>query len=307
MEDSIELRELFNIIFKGKWIITIITVLCILLAALLSWFVLPEKYESRAVVQVESGVQDTGVLENFVATEFSTQVFTERVQNEDKINEAFINENLQNEFNIKNLDIKSNDQSKIVTIKYKSNSPENAQKELETILITTKNEMNHSVQNTLENLESTYIKNANALSVEIETIINDYNTIIRNNGLPEVLILQTILDSEMVINISDEQTKTLSSVSGSIQNKLLQLQAQIQTKSEEYQNVLSKYESVKTGLENFKPDPFIRVIAEPNLPKEKSSPNYVLNLVIGFILGIMIGLGTVFIRHYFKHYLPSKK
>lgn len=300
MEETIELRKLIEIILKGKWLISIITIICVLFVAILSWFVLPEKYESKAIVQVTSGSQDAGIVESFVATEFTPQVYTERIKNETRINEAFQKENINNEYDKNNLAIQTDNNANLVSITYTSNSAENAQKELQIILESTKNRMNESVQSTLKNLEYTYSKDAETLSSEIESIINEYNTIVRGQRLPEVLILQTILNSEMVINLTHEQTLALANVSGTVQNELLQLQAQIQTKSAEYRNVLAKYQSVKTGLENFKVDPFIRVIVEPSLPEGTSSPNTPLNLAIGFVFGMMLGLGTVFFRHYWR-------
>lgn len=95
--------------------------------------------------------------------------------------------------------------------------------------------MNESVQATLKELETTYKTESVSLSKEIENIIEQYNKIIKDNKLPEILILQTVLNSEIVLNISDDQTTTLSNVNGDLQNQLLQMQAQINTKSVEYQ------------------------------------------------------------------------
>lgn len=300
MRENTELREVIDIIIKGKWIISIITIICVIFSAILSWVILPEKYESKAIVQIASSVQDTGIMESFVATEFTPQIFSYRAKDEVIINEAFQKANIQKDYSQRKLDIKTDNNT--LTMAYTSDSPKNAQKELQIIIETTKVRMNESVHNTLKNLENTYNKDAESLSTEIESLINEYNSIVRSNHLPEVLILQTILNPEMVINITAEHTKALANVSGSIQNQLLQLQAQIQTKSEEYRNILADYQSVKTGLENFKPDPFIRIISEPTLPKGPSSPNHLLLLIIGFVSGIMIGLGVVFLQKILKEY-----
>lgn len=300
MRENTDLKEVIDIIIKGKWIISIITFICVIFSGILSWVIMPEKYESKAIVQVASSVQDTGIMESFVATEFTPQIFSYRAKDEMAINEAFQQENLHNGYSQRNLIIDT--ENNALTLTYTSISPENAQKELQIIIETTKNRMNESVQDTLKKLENTYNKDAESLSNEIESLINEYNSIVRNNNLPEVLILQTILNPEMVINISDEHTKALANISGSIQNQLLQLQAQIQTKSEEFRDILADYQSVKTGLENFKPDPFIRIISEPTLPKSPSSPNHLLLLVIGFVSGIMIGLGVIFLQKILKEY-----
>ncbi len=108
--------------------------------------------------------------------------------------------------------------------------------------------MNESVQATLKELETTYKTESVSLSKEIENIIEQYNKIIKDNKLPEILILQTVLNSEIVLNISDDQTTTLSNVNGDLQNQLLQMQAQINTKSVEYQKNLSQLSICKNRI-----------------------------------------------------------
>ncbi len=88
MEETIELRELIEIVWKGKAIIAICTVVCMLLAGIVSWFVLEEKYESKAVVQVASGIQDTGIISNYIAAEFTPSIYAQRIQNKPIMKQA---------------------------------------------------------------------------------------------------------------------------------------------------------------------------------------------------------------------------
>ena len=219
MEETIELRELIEIILKGKWIIAIVTIICMLVAGVASWFVLVEKYESTAVVQVQvaSNVQDTRrIMSSYVAAEFTPLVYTQRLKNESIINQAFQSENIENKFSGSNLNVTNEVNTNLVSMTYTSGSAENAQKELQTILSVTKSLMNTSIQDTLQDLESTYNSESTSLSKEIETIINEYNSIIRQNKLPEILILQTILNSEIILTITEDQTKAFANVSGEI-------------------------------------------------------------------------------------------
>ena len=303
MEETIELRKLLEIVWKGKAFIAIATIVCMLLAGIVSWYVLEEKYESKAIVQVASAVQDTGIMSNYVATEFTPAIYAQRIKNKPIMQQALKDEGVEAKYNEKNLvaTVNADPTKNLVELKFTSSSPKKAQQQLQILMEATKQKMNESVQNTLQNLESTYKMEAEALTKEIEVIIEQYNKIIRDNNLPKLLILQTILNTEMVINISEEQAASLSSVNGNLQNKLLQLQSQVQTKSEEYRKTLANYQSVKTGLDSFKPDPFIRVIAEPTLPEDASSPNKLLNLVIGLVIGVMLGLCAVFFRHYWRN------
>lgn len=303
MEETIELRALIDIVWRGKAMIAVVTIVCMILAGIVSWFVIDEKYESKAVVQVASGVQDTGVMGTYIASEFTASMYAQRIQNKTSMKQALLDAGIKVEkYDGKNLTATVDTAStmNLVELSYKAKSAKDAQQQLQILMDTTKQEMNASVKATLQGLENTYMSDSTSLSNEIETIIEQYNKTIRANNLPEVLILQTVLNSEIVLTISDEQTTALSNINGNIQNQLLQMQAQIQTKSEEYRKILANYQSVKTGLDSFKPDPFIRVIAESTFEEEASSPNKALILAIGLVIGAMLGVGVVLFRQYWK-------
>lgn len=299
MEETIELRQIIEILLKGKWIISIFTIVAMLFMGIVSWFVLDEKYESKAVIQLSSGVQDTGIMSNYVATEFTPTIYMQRIQNEVLMKQAFQEANFT-DFHKGNLIVSNQANTDLVELTYKNASPEATQQHLQLLMEQTKSIMNTSVKETLNQLEQTYLNESNALSTEIEQLMNKYNNIVTSNKLPEILILQTIASSQFVLNLTTEQTNALANISGAIQNELLQLKAQMDTKSAEYQAVLTKHQSVKTGLDSFKPDPFIRVIIEPTLAERPASPNKLMNIAIGLVLGIMLGIGFVFFRQYWK-------
>lgn len=307
MEETIELREIIEVLLKGKWIIAIFTIVAMLFAGVVSWFVLEETYESKAIVQLSSGVKDTNtdIMSNYVAAEFTPTTFMQRVQNEVFIKQAFEKEGYT-DFNKANLSASNQVNTNLVELTYKNASPEEAQKHLLFLIEQTKSSMNASVKETLNELVQTYLNESNDLSAEIEQLMNEYNNIITSNKLPEVLILQTIASSEVILNLTGEQTNSLANINGSLQNELLQLKAQIDVKSEEYQAVLAKYQSIKTGLNSFKPDPFIRVISEPTLAGGPASPNKPRNLSIGLVLGLMLGVGYVFFREYWRNSVVAK-
>jgi chain length determinant protein (polysaccharide antigen chain regulator) len=300
MEETIELRHLIKIILNGKWLIAIFTIVALLIAGIVSWFVIEEKYESKAVIQISSGLPDTGIISNYISAEFTPTIYTQRMQNVEQ-NKKYFKEKGLKDFNKDNLTMLNQPNSDLVELSYQGASPEEAKQYLLVLMEKTKGEMSLSIKKTLNMLEQTYLRETTNLSNEIEQLITKYNNIIVSNRLPEVLILQTISSSQFVLSLTSDQTNALATVTGSLQNELLQLKAQLDTKSEEYSNVLSTYQSVKTELDSFESDPFIRVIVEPTLAEDIASPNKVLNLVIGLILGLMIGVSWVFFRAYWKN------
>lgn len=305
MEETIELRVLIETIWKGKWIIACITAVLVLLTAVISWFILPEKFESKATIQVANEVQDTGVMSSYIAAEFTPIIFMQRIKNPIQMNEEFSKSGINEEFVKENLKVSNPANTNLVELSYTAKSPKSAQEQLALLIQKTKDRMNKSVKNTLNELEKTYTSESEHLSAEIETLISQYNEKVISNGLPEILIMQTLTSSQIITPITDAQMSALSKVDGMLHNELLQMQTQIDSKSAEYRSVLDKYQSVKTGLDSFRPDPFLRQIVEPNLP-ERSSSNKVLNVVIALIIGLMIGIGIVFFREYWKNSTPAK-
>ncbi|WP_274309143.1 Wzz/FepE/Etk N-terminal domain-containing protein [Solibacillus daqui] len=299
MEETIELREIINIILRGKWLISLIVIIALLLAGIVSWFVIPEKYESKAVVQVIADAQDTGIINSYVNAEFTPVIYTQRIQNE-AIMDVLFKQNGFGQFTPKNLVVSSDVQTNLINLNYRATNAEEAQKQLQLLTEETKNQMNESVQTTLLNLEKTHLAESENLAKEVEVLMEKYNQLIISNNLPEVLILQTISTEQYVLNLNENQTAALASINGAMQNELSRLKSEIDIKSEQYRQVLANYQSVKTGLDSFKPDPFIRVIVEPTLPKEPSAPNKAINLLVALVFGVIIGLGVVFFREYWR-------
>src|SRR5665647_379545 len=58
-EEEISLKELVTILWDGKKLIAAITLICVLFAMVLSFFVIPEKYESSSLLQVMFKPEET--------------------------------------------------------------------------------------------------------------------------------------------------------------------------------------------------------------------------------------------------------
>lgn len=306
MEEIIELRQLIETVWKGKWLIAGLTAVIVLITSILSWFIIPEKFESKATVQIANEIQDTGVMSNYIAAEFTPIVFLQRLQNPSQMNEELLKMGINEEVVKDKLKATNPSNTNLVELSYTAESPKAAQEQLTLLIQETKDRMDQSVKNTLNELEKTYTSESEHLSAEIETLISQYNKKVISNGLPEVLILQSLTASQIITPITDTQMSALSKVDGMLHNELLQIQTQIDSKSAEYRNVLDKYQSVKTGLESFRSDPFIRQIVEPSLPVLPTAPKKLLNIAIALIIGLMISIGIVFFREYWRNTTPAK-
>src|SRR5690606_1755968 len=108
-------------------------------------------------VQLSSGVQDTGIMSNYVATEFTPQIYMKRIQNESFMKQVFIDNKFKGEFELKRLKIENPANTDLVELYYTGDTAKEAQEGLTLIMNETKNQMNESVKETLNQLEQTYL------------------------------------------------------------------------------------------------------------------------------------------------------
>ncbi|MFB5086103.1 Wzz/FepE/Etk N-terminal domain-containing protein [Psychrobacillus sp. PGGUH221] len=305
-EETISLRELVEIVWNGKKIIILSMVVSILIATVLSFIVLDKKYVSEATVQVTANTNAEGIVKQYIDSEFTSQVFAERMKNQAFIDQIF-NESGKKVVSNKNLAVNVDVQTNMISLSYTSGSSDGAQKILSTLIDEQKKYMSETLTNEFTLLADSYTKESERLSNEIRDLIKLYNETIKTNNLPEILILQSMIPNELIIDLSTEQQATLVNIDGALQNELMQLQAKISSKSEEYRKVLDQYQSVLTNIESFRPDPLIKTVIAPTLPETPSSPNTLLNSTISIVLGAIIGLGIVFFRKYWTETNPVEK
>ncbi|WP_313893788.1 Wzz/FepE/Etk N-terminal domain-containing protein [Psychrobacillus sp.] len=305
-EETIDLRELIEIVWKGKIIVVISIIVAILVALLISIFVLEEKYESNAVVQITSNTAAEGLVKQYIDSEFTSQIFAERIKNQAFIDQIF---NVDGKHNVsnKNLGINIDPTTNMISFTYTSSDAKKSKEVLATLIEKQKIAMSESLQKEFTLLADSYTKESQKLSNEIRDLIKLYNSTVQTNNLPEILILQSMISKELIVNLTEEQQTSLVNVDGEIQNELMQLQARIESKSVEYRKVLDQYQTVLTNIESFRPDPLIKTIIEPTVAMGASSPNTLLNIAIGVVMGAMIGVGIVFIRKYWKETSPENK
>ncbi|QMV41725.1 Wzz/FepE/Etk N-terminal domain-containing protein [Cohnella cholangitidis] len=79
MDQEISLREIIEIILKGKWIVISVTLVAILLSGIFSFFVLPPTYESNSLVRIATANEEG-------AEQLDISTFIESVKSDTAIN-----------------------------------------------------------------------------------------------------------------------------------------------------------------------------------------------------------------------------
>lgn len=305
-EETIDLRELIEIIWKGKVVIILSIIIAIIISIVLSLFVIDKKFESKATVQITSNTPAEGIVKQYIDSEFTSQIFAERIKSQTFIDQIF-KETTGQKVSNQNLNVSIDAATTMISLTYISGDAKKSSDVLTTLINEQKIAMANSIQNEFILLADSYTEESKKLSKEIRDLVNLYNTTVHNNNLPEILILQSMVSNKLIFDLSKEQQASLVNVDGEIQNELMQLQARIESKSVEYRKVLDQYQTVLTNIESFRPDPLIKTIIEPTVAGEPSSPNTLLNIAISIVIGAMIGLGIVFMRKYWVETSPKNK
>jgi len=140
MEEKITLRELIEIILRGKWIIAALTITAMLVAAVLSFFIIPPTYEARTTIMVSPMMQNGGQLRQDSAydtllsylsqyPQMSLETYRVQVTNPHILNQVIDELNLdRNEYGINSLrnmiDVEAIKDTNLIRISVKSKDPE---------------------------------------------------------------------------------------------------------------------------------------------------------------------------------------
>lgn len=307
MEETIELREIINILLRGKWIIAIITVAALLIGFVFSWFVVEEKYQSTAQVQIENGGQALTELQavltelqatkgTFYATiksELSNNLLQKRLNNP----ATYTNEEVANGLGNVSITLDTADPSyTLLNYTYTANSAQQAFEQLEQTLVEAKKELGALVLESLEQEIADYSDEKDLIAKEYGTLLDEYSQLIQQNNLPQYLLFETISSSSVLEDMPD-----LSNLNAEVLTQVTYLKNELDVKQRQHHEITLAYEQLVTGAEGFEFDRYFKVVEEPKLNEAPISPNKMLNLAIALVLGIMLSVGIVFFREYWRN------
>lgn len=303
MEETIELREIIEILLKGKWIIALVTIVALVVGFVFSWFVVEEKYQSTAQVQIENGAQALTKLQEtkgtFYATikrELANNLLQKRLNNP----ATYTNEEIANGLGNLSIALDTTDPSyTLLNATYTANNAQQAFEQLEQTLVEVKKELEALVLESLEQEIAYYSDEKDLISKEYAILMDDYNQLIQQNNLPQYLLLETISSSGVLKDMPD-----LSNLNAEVLAQVTYLKNELNVKQKQYNEITLTYEQLVTGAQSFKLSKYFTIVEQPKLNEAPVSPNKTLNLAIAFVLGIMLSVGIVFFREYWRN---SKK
>ncbi|MDI6603801.1 MAG: Wzz/FepE/Etk N-terminal domain-containing protein [Thermoanaerobacteraceae bacterium] len=304
MEEEISLRELIEVVWKGRKIIAIITICSILIALVLSFYIIKPTYEASTTISVSDVTPQTGffgsnttlivpgqngnnqpILQSDTADkdlsyllssilkyqDMTVDTFKEEVMNPQvlltTIKELKLNPSKYKLDNLKKeIDVKAVDKTNLIIITVKENDPKLAAEISDSIAYNFRRYIIDRNNKQTDNLMSTLDKLIKLQSTKIENATN------------------VLLATDPNDKVKYEQNQT----------KLNLLKNTRDIMMEKY-NMLELIKTSDLGEQG------ILITSKAIVPDKPVAPKKTLNIVIAFILGLMISIFIVFFMEYWEN------
>ncbi|WP_026486521.1 YveK family protein [Caldanaerobius polysaccharolyticus] len=309
MEEEISLREIIEVVWRGRKIIALITIISTLFSAFLSFFVIKPTYEASTKIVVTDVTPSTGffgsdttviipgnnssgdniysdVTDKDISSllssllkypDMTVDTFKEEVTNPVVLQDAISQLKLNDRYTIDDLKSRVNvtviDKTNLIDITVKDNNPRLAME----------------IADTIAEKFRDYIINRN--NKQTDKLMVTLGQLIK---LQNEKIDKATQDLNEALNTND---KTLISEK---QTKLNLLKKSRDIMMEKY-NMLELIKASKLGEQS------ILITNKALLPEQPVSPKKLLNISIAFILGIMVSVFVVFFMEYWKNSSDSVK
>ncbi|AFK86484.1 MULTISPECIES: YveK family protein [Thermoanaerobacterium] len=303
MEEEISLRELLEIIWKWRRTIAIITIASVLIAGLLSFFVIKPTYEATTTISVSDITPQTG----FFGSN-TTVVLPNQNSNDGSM--------IQSDTADKDLSylLSSILKYQDMTVNTYKEEVTNPQVLLDTIKQLKLDPKRYTLDNFKNEIDVQTIDNTNLITITVkekdpklaakiaDAIAANFKSYIvsRNNRQTDKLIA-TI---ESLINLQNSKIETatnaLNSTNPANKAEYEQNQTKLNLLKSTRDIMMEKYNMLQLVKASNLGEQGIMVTSKAIVPDKPVSPKKSLNIAIAFILGLMVSVFVVFFAEYWK-------
>ncbi len=297
-DDEIDLREIFKTIFRWKYAIIGITIGCMLLAALISTFMIKPTYEARAVLSISSLNKSNNTIlkeDNDLRKirdnlDDSVQVSEMSIQGyQELITSSVVLEKVQKE-------LKLNYKLDKLRRQVKVEIPE-AGNLLEIKVTTSNSELSAKIANTLTQEFVDYVSTTNVNKMERFTRVIEARITIEETSLQKAANQLQLMPTSLNSN-NPEYIKT--------QMERRKLESEVAMRKNAIDLLSSKMVEIKILQSIYLAENTITPVSPATSPQAPTRPNIQLNIVIAAVLGLMISTLGVFMVEYMRNGTPSE-
>lgn len=265
VEEEIDLREIINLLLKRRYLIISVTVMAVLIAAIISYSVLPPVYRSVATFKIAMIDSEHLFDINDIENRMKSDNILKKVNDELKLNRNYAD--LSGFIKIENLNKSS---YFIVSAEYSS-----AERARDIVLST----MNQFIEMNKPHYRSQIMLLENEKkSVEMQMELEKKN-------MEEVEKLRFDILKSDDLSLTEKQIQI---------NLLLNYSIQIR---DSYNELVEKYYILENQIINSND---FEIIKYPSLPQSSIKPNKKLNMAISGVLGLFLGVFIAFFAEFWQ-------
>lgn len=330
MEQEISLREIIEVILKGKWIILIVTILAIVFSGINSFFIASPVYETNSIVSVQQNSSeeakikvDLNALSETLRSDSAMHRIAEMLDidpNKYTMNQIrnFINLEASNDAGIMKIKVKSDNPLLITNIAnilaFELGNRIEISEQSQTIV---------ELQDQLKNITDKIIVSKSELgeaqkqmvnTPEIQTVKQRFaeddilKELIRDSGSTDVLdVVELQLENESINPLYTLLQTRIAEVKiglTSLQTEEQNLNSRIKKSTDRIKQLDSNVSQEKLSSKTAERllNGYQAVFISPAIqPTEPVGPNKLLNIIIAGFLGCILSMLIVFLRHYLRN------
>lgn len=302
--DEISLREIIETVWKGKWIIILVTAIAVAISGIVSFFIMDPVYEARSTVMINITESDE---------QHSLQAYKEQVANHAIMSRTISNLNLHDQ-DITISKLRNKISAEIVkdTNLIRIIASDNDPTLVANITNSVTNEFvafmsNQSKEQLKKDLEFSIEKINEAIKLNEEDLKDVQNELANT---PEILVTNKSLSEDAYLHsVISDRDNTSNAEAGSIQLKNEQvnpLHISLQNKKSDLKLEISKLENRKEDNQQKINDnqlivkDSLLVVSQAIEPEIPVGPRKMLNVAIAGVVGGMISLFIVFLMEYWR-------
>lgn len=308
------LREVIDILLKGKWIIAVITVVAILVSGVISYTFIQPKYESEATVVLHSFIEPTSDMEKHVTEILTPTFYMNQVTSPKVLGKVIEQGGWHGDWTVSELQeqLHVTQKENLITIKLTAQDPDQASMIINSLIAKSRQAVTQHLQQTALTIQHQYEEKMAQDQAQLNKEIQQYNQMVSEKNLPALLLLENIVSEQeaqqqMMLTANYSLLDELASVSKAKQVAVKQTIEKINSLMELYKQSYEAYEEAK-NLNEINVNSQFTVISEAIPSTTPVGPTPAVYVVLAGIIGFIFGGFIAFFNvKWFGYQEPKRK
>lgn len=305
MEEEISLKEIIQVILKGKVLIAIITAITVLVAGVYSFIIVDPVYEGKTILgfnkvatapeNVQPLIDEFTTIQNFenIITSSETVLPVIESLSMDRTYTGVVNQIEMSRLN---------EGEEHLEIKFTSTDRAEIESVLTELVMQSKVQLGKALDSRFDLLTEEYEKQMISEEKKIDQAVATFNNLNAHENLPTLMLVnENTSDNQYILDVDTTYLEEFRLLDKALQADYNKAIDKIEKHTGLYNFYSGKLDEVNSVKDMNFIDVKVNTVATPRATINPISPNKMLNLAIGLVLGLMVGIFVVFFKNYWSN------